>query len=241
MGERIGSRVFIGMVLAVVAGLGITQLGVGADPASGLPQEPYPTVCPKPLSDGAGSDALLPQDPCEPYDPCSYDSDGDGLFDCEDPCPTDAGNTCDDPPPTTQPPTTQPPTTQPPTTQPPTTAPPTAQPPTTVPTPTAVPVPTIPGCQQSCAYPRTVGLRVKGAKLRGTIDSSASGCRTGATVTVWQKKKGADRPVVVLASKQNGAFAAKRPTKAGAYYVTVASPEQPLCGSARSRAIRIKG
>lgn len=251
MGQQRGSRVFVGVVLAVVAAIGITQPGASAESAGssqvadGSLQpnvEEYPTVCPKPVDRSLGAD-LLPQDPCEPPDPCAYDSDGDGIGDCDDPCPNDPGNTCNQP---TTPPTTQPPTTQPPTTQPPTTAPPTTQPPVApTATPTA-PAPTVgtqpgaqPGCQAGCTYVRHVDLQVTATRLKGAVDSAAQGCRADATVTVWRKKKGADRRLMVLTSKQTGAFRTARPARAGRYYVTVTSPEQPLCASARSSTVRV--
>lgn len=246
MGQQLGSRVFIGVALAVVAALGVTQPGASAEsPATtagsqaGPDVEQYPTVCPKPTAQGADA---LPTDPCEPYDPCAEDADGDGIGDCEDPCPTDPSNTCNEP---TTPPTTEP-TTAPPTTAPPTTAPPTTQPPvapTTTPTtspPTTVPQPTpAPGCTSSCAYVRQVELTVTAKKLRGAISSQAAGCRA-ATVTVWRQKSGADRRLVVLTSKATGTFRTGRPARAGRYYVTVTSPEQPLCASARSSAVRVE-
>lgn len=259
MGQHRGSRVFIGMVLGVVAAVGITQPGASAESAtSGQvadgPQQPnypeYPTVCPKPVERSLGAQ-LLPQDPCEPSPDPDYD--GDGWFDYQDNCPTtynpgqeDAdgdgtGDVCD-PTPTgepTTPPTTAPPTTQPPTTQPPTTQPPVAPTPTATPTVGPQPGPQ-PGCQTGCAYVRHVDLRVTATKLKGAVDSAALGCRADATVTVWRKKKGADRRLVVLTSKQTGAFRTGRPARAGRYYVTVTSPEQPLCASATSATVRVR-
>ena len=243
MGERIGSRIFVGVVLAVVAAIGMTQPGASAESQS-APQ-PYPTACPAPPP-AAGTQSQLP---CEPVE---RDSDGDGWLNSEDNCPfvfndgqEDAdldgvGDACDPTPtgePTTPPPTTTPPTTTPPTS--PTTSP--SPTPTTSPTTSPVPPPTaIPGCQTGCAYAREVGLRVKGSTLRGTVTSAAVGCQGGATVTVWRQKRGADRRLVVLTSRASGAFRTARPTRVGRYYVTVASPDQPLCGSARSRAIRVE-
>lgn len=245
MGQRIGSKVVVGVALAVVAALGTTQPGASAEP--GAAGEPCPVI---PVS--GGSAALLPQDSCDMdgdgagdtwdscidvWNPGQEDSDGDGR-----------GDVCDwdDPPPTT-PPTTTPPTTPPPTTQPPSSPPPSAPSPTVTATSTPPvtatpnPVPTAaPGCQSSCAYSRQVGLRVKGTRLRGTVTSSADGCRSGATVTLWRTARKGDRKLVVLTTRHSGAFATERPARAGSYYVTVASPEQPLCAPARSRAITIK-
>lgn len=268
MGQQRGSRVVIGVVLGVVAALGITQPGASAESAAtdasgqvvagtASPQaEQFPTVCPKPPA-GAGTAA---QNPCEPTPDPDYD--GDGWPDYQDNCPstynpgqedTDGdltGDACDPTPtgePTTTPPTTTPPTTQPPTTQPPTTQPPTTQPPTTQPpvtpsptgTPTSGPI-TSPGCQISCAYLRQVELRVTAKKLQGTVASTAQGCRAAATITVWREKKGADRRLVVLTSTPTGAFRTGRPARAGRYYVTVTSPEQPLCASVTSATVRVK-
>lgn len=242
MGERIGSRVLVGVVLAAVAAIGMTQPGASAESGSESAPQAFPTACPAPppgaVTQGAGTESQLP---CEPPE---RDSDGDGWLDYEDNCPsvsnpgqedTDldgSGNACDSTP--TGEPTATPPTTAPPTTAPPTTSP--------SPTPTTSPVPAptaIPGCQSGCAYPREVGLRVKGATLRGTVTSTAVGCQAGATVTVWRLRLGADRRLVVLSSRSSGAFRTARPTRAGRYYVTVTSPGQPLCGPARSRAVRI--
>ena len=75
--------------------------------------------------------------------------------------------------------------------------------------------------------------------IRGAISSQAMGCRSGATVTLWRQKQGADRRLVVLTSKSTGTFRTSRPARAGRYYVTVTSPEQPLCASARSSAVKV--
>lgn len=249
MGQRIGSKVFMGMVLTAVAAFGMTQPGAGAGAAAGLPQEPFPTVCPiAPVDPGAGAAAqMLPQDPCEPEPPCGFDSDGDGLGDYCDPCPSDPFDTCDDPPPTTAPPTTNPPT-DPPTSTPPSTAPPTTAPaPTSAPTAAPTATPTVPpvsapdGCSTGCLYERTVGLTLRRKQLRGTVASSVVGCRSGASITVWRTaKKGADHRMVVLSARKNGSFATKRPARAGTYYVTVSSPEQPLCATAKSRKVKVR-
>ncbi|MDR7252241.1 hypothetical protein J2X46_001217 [Nocardioides sp. BE266] len=56
---------------------------------------------------------------------------------------------------------------------------------------------------------------------------------------MWRKAKGADRRLVVLSSRSSGKFKTSRPTRPGRYYVTVASPEQPLCGSATSPTVKV--
>lgn len=152
------------------------------------------------------------------------DTDGDGVPDRRDNCPAIAnpdqldwdadgrGNTCDDTP-------------------------------GTAPAPPVVeqPQPPAPACTASCAYPRTVGLRlVKKHRLKGTVTSSAVGCARHVAVTLWQKRTKADRRLVVLTTRTNGSFRTRAPRTAGRYYVTVGSAAEPLCGSDRSRAIRLR-
>jgi hypothetical protein len=153
------------------------------------------------------------------------DTDGDGIEDKVDNCPTvvdpdqldwDAdgrGNACDDTPGTEPAPP----------------APPTA------------PTTSIPGCSDSCAYPRTVGLRhqEKKDRLTGTVTSSAVGCAREVPVTLWRTAKRTDRKLAVMTTRRNGTFRVKAPRKAGRYYVTVGSAAEPLCGTDRSRTVRI--
>ena len=158
------------------------------------------------------------------------DTDGDGVLDSVDNCPSVAnadqtnwdgdrsGNACDSTPGTPPPP---PPTT------PPTTTPPTSTPP--------------PTCTVGCAYASTVGLRHKEGRHRfvGTVDSVAVGCRAGVEVTIWRKRSGADRKLVVVTTRPTGTFRTKAPRRAGRYYASVGSPAQPLCGEATSRVVRV--
>ena len=102
--------------------------------------------------------------------------------------------------------------------------------------------PTTPGCTVGCTYERTVGLRhvVRKRRLVGKVASAADGCRSGVSVTIWRKRSGADRKLVVVTTRATGKFRTKAPRKAGRYYATVGSPDQPLCSSATSRTVRVK-
>ena len=161
-------------------------------------------------------------------DACDPDDDNDGVVDVSDNCPTTAnanqadwdgdriGNACDASPGTAPAPPTSP------------------TPPGTVPPPS--------GCSVGCAYASTIGLRhrTRRHRLTGTVDSVAVGCRAGIEVTIWRKKSGDDRKLVVVTTRPTGKFRTKAPRRAGRYYATVGSPTQPLCGGATSRVVRIK-
>lgn len=166
-------------------------------------------------------------------DACDADNDNDGVADAGDNCPVVAnsdqtdwdgdrvGNACDSTPGTAP------------------VAPPAPTSPTS-PTPPSTSTPTH-GCMAGCAYVRTVGLRHKASRHRlvGTIDSPALGCRAGVEVTIWRKRSGADRKLVVVTSRPTGTFRTKAPRRAGRYYASVGSPTQPLCGNATSRSVRV--
>lgn len=158
------------------------------------------------------------------------DSDGDAVSESSDNCPSVAnadqtdwdgdrlGNACD-------------------------ASPGTAPVPPTNPTSPAItsPVTALPGCTSGCAYARTVELRLaKRHRLRGAVESVASGCQSSVPVTLWRKRRGADRKLVVLTTREGGTFRTKAPRRAGRYYVTVGSAEEPLCAADRSRAVRVK-
>ncbi|SEB61456.1 Thrombospondin type 3 repeat-containing protein [Nocardioides exalbidus] len=154
------------------------------------------------------------------------DTDGDGVEDTSDNCPSAAnadqvdwdgdgtGNVCD-PTPGTAPVVSPPPVTG---------------------------VPTTPGCSASCAYPRTVDLdhRSKKKRLAGTVSSVAVGCRREVPVTIWRQRTGTDRKVLVVTTGRTGHYVVRAPRRPGRYYATVGSAAEPLCGTDRSRTVRVK-
>ena len=169
-------------------------------------------------------------------DACDPDDDNDGVADTSDNCPSTVnadqtdwdgdriGNACDSTPGTA--PVTPVPT-------------PT---PTPTPPPMTNPVPPTAGCTASCAYVRTVELRHRAERHRfqGTVASVADGCRSSVPVTIWRKRSGADRKLVVVTSRGSGAFRTRAPRAAGRYYATVGSAAEPLCGTDRSRVVRVR-
>lgn len=169
------------------------------------------------------------------------DPDGDGVLQTADNCPTvpnpdqanwdgdREGNACDATPgadphaPVTPTPTPAP-------------VPPT---PTTTPPPGST---GSPGCTNSCAYVRTVGLRHQARKHRlvGRVESVAAGCRGAVPVTIWRKRSGADRKLVVVTTRTNGSFRTRAPRTPGRYYATVGSASEPLCATDRSRPVKVR-
>ncbi len=172
----------------------------------------------------------------------SCDSDGDGVLERVDNCPTvvnpdqldwdgdGQGNACDATPGTD------------PNAPVPTPVPTPATTPTPTPVPTTNPVPPTTGCTDSCAYVRTVELRHRAERHRfqGRVASVADGCRSSVPVTIWRKRSGADRKLVVVTSRGSGAFRTRAPRAAGRYYATVGSAAEPLCGTDRSRVVRVR-
>lgn len=169
-------------------------------------------------------------------DACDPDDDDDGVADASDNCPTVAnpdqanwdgdsgGNACDSTPGTAPVPPAPTPT-------------PTTTTPGTTTTGTSAT-----GCTSSCSYARTVGLRHRARRhrLQGSVESVADGCRLAVPVTIWRLRKGADRKLVVVTTRSTGSFRTRAPRSPGRYYATVGSAEEPLCGTDRSRTIRIR-
>ena len=161
------------------------------------------------------------------------DSDGDGAPDSTDNCAGLAnsdqadwdgdglGNACDSTPGSAPPPPPVP-----------------TAPPVTAPAPPG----TTSGCAAGCAYARTVDLRYKAARHRlvGSVASPAAGCRGSVPVTLWLKRSGTDRKLVVVTTAASGAFRTKAPRAAGRYYATVSSADHELCASGSSPVVRIR-
>lgn len=164
------------------------------------------------------------------------DTDGDGVLQAVDNCPTvpnadqvdwdgdRIGNACDSTPGTA-----------------PVTPTPIPTAPTATTSPTPPPATGIPGCTTACAYARTVVLRhrARAHRLLGTVESAAVGCAGTVPVTIWRKRSGQDRKLVVVTTRDNGDFRTKAPRSPGRYYATV-GPDQPLCGTHRSPVVRIR-
>lgn len=168
------------------------------------------------------------------------DSDGDGVAETVDTCPSVAnpdqadwdadglGNACDSTPGTApvQPtsPATQPPTQ-----------------PATLPPP-APGASAVPGCSTTCTSPRTVEMSYVKRKrlLVGRITAAARGCAAQVPVTVWRLRGGADRKLVITTTRASGAFRTKAPRTPGRYYASVGAGGEARCGEGKSRTIRIR-
>ena len=163
-------------------------------------------------------------------DACDPDDDNDGVADTSDNCPIVAnadqadwdgdrtGNACDSTPGSA-----------------PVTPTPTA-------TPTVPPATNLPACASGCAYDRTVGLRHRAGRHRlvGKVESVAVGCQRGVPVTIWLKRSGADRKLLVVTTRSTGVFRTKAPRRPGRYYASVGSADEPLCAGDRSRTVKVR-
>ncbi len=176
----------------------------------------------------SGGTPVQPQSATVHLTLATCDSDGDGVQEHVDNCPSVAnadqanwdgdqlGNACDSSPGSPPPPPPNP-------------------------TPITSPVTSVPGCTVGCAYARTVELRLaKRHRLRGVVESVASGCHSSVPVTLWHQRRGADRKLLVVTTREGGTFGTRAPRRAGRYYVTVGSADEPLCAADRSRAVRVR-
>ena len=95
--------------------------------------------------------------------------------------------------------------------------------------------PTTPGCTVGCTYESTVGLRHRPERrLVGKVESAAVGCRAGVEVTIWRKRSGATASWWWSPPGRPGRSAPGAP-RAGRYYATRRVARPPLCGNATSR------
>lgn len=166
-------------------------------------------------------------------DACDPDADGDGADDSVDNClwiPNDqtdsdgdgVGNTCDATP------------------YPPAPTPTTPAPAPTTPAPAPTTTPTTPVATPPAPGARTVSLRHKAGRhaLVGAVSSDVRACEVGSAVTLWQKRRGADRRLVVRQAGDEGRFRIRRVRQRATYYVTVAADAG--CTGARSRLVRLR-
>ena len=87
---------------------------------------------------------------------------------------------------------------------------------------------------------RTVALRYvrKTRVFKGSVGSVVGTCVSNAEVSLWRKKRGADRQLIAATTNDLGKFRTPRVRKAGKYYVTVRSIES-ICAAVRSRSVRV--
>jgi hypothetical protein len=114
--------------------------------------------------------------------------------------------------------------------------------PTPTATPTVPPATNLPACASGCAYDRTVGLRHRASRHRlvGKVESVAVGCQRGVPVSIWLKRSGADRKLLIVTTRSTGVFRTKAPRRPGRYYASVGSAAEPLCAGDRSRTVRVR-
>lgn len=162
-------------------------------------------------------------------DACDADDDGDGAPDTTDNCAllandqTDSdgdaiGNACDSTP--------FPP------------APPSG---TTTGSTTTGPAPA-PVATQPTAAARTIALKYAKRKrvFRGVVTSSVGSCAAYAEASLWRKKRGADRRLVVSTTDEVGKFRTPKVRRSGKYYATVEASPDGSCAGVRSATVRIR-
>ncbi|WP_423802703.1 thrombospondin type 3 repeat-containing protein [Nocardioides currus] len=126
----------------------------------------------------------------------------------------------------------------------------TPYPPAPAPSPTGTPgnptVPTtpgVPGAPVPTAVSRALTLSYVAKKrfFRGQVASAVPSCAAYAEVTLWRKHRRADRRLVISTTTDEGRFRTPRVKRAGKYYVTVAASPDGACAGARSKGQRIRG
>lgn len=92
------------------------------------------------------------------------------------------------------------------------------------------------------AITRSVSLRyaAKRRVFTGTVASNLGSCLSYASVSLWRKTRGDDRRLVVRTADHNGRFRTPKVRHHGAYYVTVEADPAAGCGTATSRTVRIR-
>ncbi|QIK74371.1 thrombospondin type 3 repeat-containing protein [Nocardioides piscis] len=168
-------------------------------------------------------------------DACDADADGDSTPDSSDNCrglandQTDSdrdgvGDACDSTP---YPPAPPPPAPTPPSA-------PTAPPPSTGTGAGTVVAPV--------AAARTLTLRYVRKKkvFKGTVGSLVGSCSAYAEVSLWAKKRGADRQLVLNTANHVGKFRSPRVSRRGRYYARVVSSSDGACAAVRSRTVRLR-
>lgn len=175
-------------------------------------------------------------------DACDPDLDGDGAPDATDNCQrlandqTDSdrdgvGNACDSTP---FPPAPPAPPAQP--------APPASPTGTTTGGSTTTTTPSAGTQPGVIAGTRTVTLGFAKRKrvFRGEVGSNVGSCAAYAEVSLWRKKRGADRRLVVSTTDTAGKFRTPKVRRPGKYYVSIDAAADGMCPGATSRTVRLR-
>ncbi len=87
-------------------------------------------------------------------------------------------------------------------------------------------------------FARTLTIKYKGGKFKGTVKSDSAGCVSGQKVKVFRKQSGTDPKVAKGTSKADGKWSAKEKNAEGKYYAKVAQtglPDDDVCLAAQSK------